>query len=531
MNNIRRYLLIPLLSLLLLFSSCAPEAYELEPLIPDSERPRIHRPILEEGAVYERAYEDSTVILTASDFQDWNDKEEIYCCDRMEKMLSKVDSGIFFDGFFFCGDVDAGTAGDAVETKKALDDLDGFISEHIYSDDRFYVKGNHDSGDISMLSSSGYNDTKDYGVFVINDGDEGSSDVEMTAQSLIDYLNEKLAEEYDKPIFVLAHSPLHFSDRTGEHGTGSTAKYIFDVLDKAGAKGLNIIFIFGHNHSGGWDDYLGGSSVFLTKGDSINISTGEENTFETYPLNFTYMNAGYVGYYIQKNEGAGNKLTMCIIEITDGAVSFSRISTNGVELLKEKGASGEEELTEANVREVESYYELVLTKVASTKPIKGILKDDSELPKEGYYRRIVKEEDIADGGKYLVVLQERDSDSRYVVMPELEAAGGMKGLSLFSAMSFEDDYMVTPRFTIREWTFTKSGRGWQLGFEDEFMSRDAENGGAILSAEGDTLTVRRNGSRYFVSNGDYNLCKNEAAPIAEFSENNPSLIYIYEYVE
>ena len=55
-------------------------------------------------------------------------------------------------------------------------------------------------------------------------------------------------------------------------------------------KGLNIFFLFGHDHSNGWDDYLGGSCVCLEKGDTINIAKkGNQFKWETKTLNFTYI--------------------------------------------------------------------------------------------------------------------------------------------------------------------------------------------------------------------------------------------------
>lgn len=112
---------------------------------------------------------------------------------------------------------------------------------------------------------------------------------------------------------------------------------IYDEIDKAALNGLNIIFMYGHNHSNGWDDYLGGASVFLNKGDSILISDGTKYKYETYTLNFTYMNAGYVGYYGYVNEGADSTLTMSVIDIYESKVEFNRYSKDGLHNLKSEG--------------------------------------------------------------------------------------------------------------------------------------------------------------------------------------------------
>lgn len=74
------------------------------------------------------------------------------------------------------------------------------------------------------------------------------------------------------------------------------AKYIFDVLNDAGANGLNIFFLHGHDHAYGPDNYMGGEAIYLPVGDKICIAEADSTsawTEET--LNFTYMNAGYPG--------------------------------------------------------------------------------------------------------------------------------------------------------------------------------------------------------------------------------------------
>ena len=118
----------------------------------------------------------------------------------------------------------------------------------------------------SVLAASGNNDnTEDgYGVFVINESDymwynDNESRIKQTAANLKSYLDEKLAEEFDAPIFVVSHLGVHYNHRTKSEGFAKYGKYIFDVVNEAGAEGLNIIFLFGHNHSEGRDDDLGAS--------------------------------------------------------------------------------------------------------------------------------------------------------------------------------------------------------------------------------------------------------------------------------
>ena len=187
------------------------------------------------------------------------------------------------------------------------------------------------------------------------------STIKRTAQNLIEYMNGKLAARYDKPIFVVSHLPLHYSMRTKKDGDGQYVNYIFDVLNKAGEKGLNIFFLFGHDHSNGWDDYLGGARVYLKKGDTIQIAQSSKDNFKREKLQFTYMNAGYVGYYTRVNTNADDTLTMTSFDITANGVKINRYSQSGICGLKAVGVTNtyqgetgyDPECGDSSVREVE----------------------------------------------------------------------------------------------------------------------------------------------------------------------------------
>ncbi len=216
-----------------------------------------------------------------------------------------------------------------------------------------YVQGNHDRNPQGTggLTGPGAHDADGYGVYVIDEDDymwynNDEARIQQTATNLGVYLAAKVAEKYTKPIFVVSHLPLHYSMRTVRDGDGQYANYIFDVLNAAGENGLNIIFLYGHNHSHGWDDYLGGSRVYLAKGDEIVIGQGSKTSYATKTLNFTYMNAGYTGYYsyngddkIDSAMGESAPLTMTLFKITDTQVTVSRYGRNGKEALKNKGES------------------------------------------------------------------------------------------------------------------------------------------------------------------------------------------------
>lgn len=248
------------------------------------------------------------------------------------------------DGFLFCGDYDVNysdSAGGKAALQNAVQSVYGTGMNEVY------VQGNHDGDALvgSTLSDSGAHDTNAYGVFVINEKDymwynDDEATIKKTAENLKGYLDGKRDEGYAKPIFVVSHLPLHYSMRTrAGGGDGKYANYIFDVLNEAGAAGLNIIFLYGHDHSNGWDDYLGGAAVYLAKGDQINIAQGSKTTFNVETLNFTYMNAGYTGYYSAVNTGAETTLTMTVFKITDNTVQVERYSADGVHNLKSKGVT------------------------------------------------------------------------------------------------------------------------------------------------------------------------------------------------
>lgn len=205
-----------------------------------------------------------------------------------------------------------------------------------------YVQGNHDPADTEGLDPFGANDTEHYGVFVIHEdnyqwkqgvGDKtGNENTDAkaaavdAAHALEAYLRAKLDENYGKPIFVCSHIPLHYSYRTFILSSQDNihAKLIFDVLNEYG-KQLNIIFLFGHNHSDTHDDYLGGGSVYLPIGDTILIDNGgEKREFSEHTLNFTYMNAGYLGYYDGKCTGSG--LSSTVFAIYPDRVEVARYS-------------------------------------------------------------------------------------------------------------------------------------------------------------------------------------------------------------
>lgn len=289
---------------------------------------------------------DSSVVIAGSDFQ--NSSGNDAGAQTVTGILNTIKTNGYnsANGFLFCGDYDYDTVNNSTETVAGLNALKGAV-KGVYSSltdtDMIMVQGNHDAAGVTGLAESGAHDSKDYGVYVINEDDymwrnSDEATIKKTADSLDAYLNAKIQAEYSKPVFVVSHLPLHYTMRTKNDGDGMYANYIFDVLDAAGECGLNIIFLYGHDHSNGWDDYLGGSSVYLAKGDKINIAQASQTEFAVETLDFTYINAGFTGYY-ENHNGADDALTMTVFSITDDQVQVERYDAEGRHALKSAGVT------------------------------------------------------------------------------------------------------------------------------------------------------------------------------------------------
>lgn len=296
-----------------------------------------------------------TTILAGTDFQAENNEVG---AQNVTNIIGAVkESGLLSaDAFLFCGDYE-NTSGKATTAGinavyKAVGD---FVPD---KDNHVYIQGNHDAPiGTTGLAPSGNNDPEsgDYGVFVIHEDDYGTENniarTMDTAANLADYLNEKLEAGYDKPIFVMSHVPLYYSLRTLNFANAKHADHIFHVLNQAGAQGLEIIFLAGHDHSKAYESYLGGAAVYLAKGDKINIAQSSVINFKEETLNFTYMNAGYVGYY-NVGTGADNVINMLVIGIDEDTdtVDVYRFDKKGLHNLKSEGKllEGEEDLYTAN---------------------------------------------------------------------------------------------------------------------------------------------------------------------------------------
>lgn len=248
------------------------------------------------------------------------------------------------DGLLCCGDYNYSSTSSTSLSSSGLAAIKSTIKSNysnLTDDDIVLIQGNHDPAATTGLATSGAHDNDGYGVFVINEDDymwynNNLTTIQNTVSNLQTYLNAKLSAGYTAPVFVISHLPLHYTMRTKNDGDGQYANLIFNVLNKAAEDGLNIVFLYGHDHSNGWDDYLGGAAVYLKKGDKINIAQSSKTTFKEETLNFTYMNAGFTGYY-ENHNGADDTLTMTVFQFDDDEMTVKRYDANGEHNLKSAG--------------------------------------------------------------------------------------------------------------------------------------------------------------------------------------------------
>jgi hypothetical protein len=298
--------------------------------------------------------DDVVTILAASDFQTKGtslsaggsydvfeaSEEGAGIVKKLMSQVTAVHSNI--DGFLFGGDY---AHGDSIVFNTAIGYtyLSEALSEGGLSEDadKFYIAGNHEKGllgdeNLDFFAPTGGYDMGDYGVYCINHDQypykEMNNDLlktvtETTANDLKAWLDTQQPGE--KPIFVMSHLSLHYSTRTRNRNDGLYAQYIVDVLNEAGKRGLNIIFLYGHNHSGGYDTYMGGSTNFATVGDTIWVAKPGMalSTPAQQMLHFTYMNYGYLGYY--ESTTADNDFTMTVFEVQGDDVVIYRYDQDG----------------------------------------------------------------------------------------------------------------------------------------------------------------------------------------------------------
>ena len=288
------------------------------------------------------AAEKETIIIACSDFQASSNTQGKANVTAILNAM-KADGINYADAAFSLGDysaeyeVQSASNSGLVALKEALSDV-------VDPDNIVFGQGNHDLTTVVGLTGWGNMDPAygDYGLYLVEDPEQaqewGSYDA-ASVTALQNYLQNKIDIGFSKPIFIMNHYPLHWSNRTHKDGNSKSAYKYFNVINDAAAQGLNIIYLHGHNHNHGYDDFLGGSATFLKKGDTIQVCQGSSESYKDEVLNFTYLNAGYVGYYNTDEATAETALNMTVYRIRGNEVIISRYSADGQHNLKSAGVA------------------------------------------------------------------------------------------------------------------------------------------------------------------------------------------------
>ncbi|MBR0468765.1 MAG: metallophosphoesterase [Mogibacterium sp.] len=321
------------------------------------------------GGEAEETAEPLDILLFASDYQ------YMYSWDDPAVTLRSIIGAVKKDGkiptnVIYCGDYtnDRKLHDYQLSPDESIEEIRSIVGEElpgVDQGDMIFEQGNHDRMTAS-LSESGLHEYDNYLIYALNTENdfpwkqgrntEFKDRVIRASEEMKACFDELIAKGETRPVFIAGHVPIHFTARTtSRHNTGDNmyAEYIFDVVNEAG-NSLDIVYLFGHNHSKGWDCYLGGSSVFKSPGDTILIPDAGSNTVNTdnysvETLSFTYMNAGYTGYYMNcgpeeldngtygNYKAADDTLTATVVEIMPDELIITRYSAEGIHPLGWQG--------------------------------------------------------------------------------------------------------------------------------------------------------------------------------------------------
>jgi hypothetical protein len=324
----------------------------------------------ESGEAEETDGEADAVIFAVSDYQENADFDTPE--NNLRRLLEAVaDDGVTPGAALICGDYtnDALLHDYQLSPEDSIAEIRDVLDEEapsVEDENTIFVQGNHDRL-TGSISESGLHEYDDYLVYVLNTENDFPwkqgvmpgclKKVTKSSEDMKACFDNLIEEGETRPVIIAGHVPLHFTARTSSrHTTGDNlySSLIFDAVNEA-ASDLDIIYLFGHNHSKGWDCYLGGSCVYKAPGDKILLPVFDEyrvttDEFSEKTLNFTYMNAGYTGYYMNCGPGeyssdpesryraADETLTCSVIEIYDDRIEITRYDENGQH---DTGSAGE----------------------------------------------------------------------------------------------------------------------------------------------------------------------------------------------
>ena len=279
---------------------------------------------------------ERVVLVAGSDFQ--QDQISSYTDNSLKKLTHRVVSaGYDIDRMIFCGDYEY----DDHNTTDSMRLMKELVSDSVSSEKLIFVQGNHD--EVSLFHDTVIEDDQ-YSVFMLHETmmpfcAKNDDVIVESAETLNLYLQHKVETKDTRVLFIASHMPLHYSMRTFYDSDGQYAELIFDVIHHAAEQGLNIVYLYGHNHSNGYDDYLGGASVYLQKGDLLHVAKYGQPKSEPVEkvLNFTYMNAGYLSGYSTSESQVDQASTVSVFVIEEGKLSVLRYDEQGRHVLKSSG--------------------------------------------------------------------------------------------------------------------------------------------------------------------------------------------------
>lgn len=296
-----------------------------------------------------------TVLVFASDYES---DDTATAATSLSNILDQIyATGDTVSQAVFCGDyTNSGTTNYGTDATTAISAIKSAVSSSLGSSvSTSFVQGGSDTWNASLMASEGAHEYSNYILYVINPQgynpvNQGSTYstsktyVSNTATALNTYLQSLVSSGDKRPVFIVSYMPLHMTSATSALYTGDNmfSYDLFNVINNA-AVNLDIFYLYGHNHSHGFDSYLGGSCAYLAKGAAINIpdynvgaTATSTNKFNAYTLNFTYMNTGYIGNIAGST--ADSAATASVFKIYNDRVTVSRYDGSGLHQLGAAGA-------------------------------------------------------------------------------------------------------------------------------------------------------------------------------------------------
>ena len=170
-----------------------------------------------------------------------------------------------------------------------------------------FTQGNHDPADTPQLAADGLQPVSDdaaYLVYVVNEDSFPTYEVDETSLPVVQATADRIRADLQaladqgeqRPILFLSHLPLHYSARYD--GRDNTyANLIFRAINDT-CENLNLFYIYGHDHTGAeFESGWGGAVNYVARGQTLDINFDGHDAVSRndHALNFTYLNAGYIG--------------------------------------------------------------------------------------------------------------------------------------------------------------------------------------------------------------------------------------------